>query len=196
MKRKFQTALTSVFALLTFAFGATAVQAATITIDPLDSSVMPGATFDVTIVGLDFTEFAGGTIGGGFSLAWDSSVLMLDSVNLSFAGDQLFGQAGTVDNVAGTLLNADVTSFNGVTAFDFDIAVLTFTAVGLGSTALDLSIGLFDNGSERIWADSSGFNDTMPLFVDGSVNVIPIPAAVWLFGSGLIGLIGVARRRM
>ena len=26
-------------------------------------------------------------------------------------------------------------------------------------------------------------------------NVVPIPAAVWLFGSGLIGLIGIARRK-
>jgi len=29
----------------------------------------------------------------------------------------------------------------------------------------------------------------------GDVSVVPIPAAVWLFGSGLIGLLGVARRR-
>ena len=28
-----------------------------------------------------------------------------------------------------------------------------------------------------------------------SATVVPIPAAVWLFGSGLIGLIGVARRK-
>lgn len=27
------------------------------------------------------------------------------------------------------------------------------------------------------------------------VNPVPVPAAVWLFGSGLIGLIGIARRR-
>jgi len=26
--------------------------------------------------------------------------------------------------------------------------------------------------------------------------VVPIPAAVWLFGSGLLGLIGIARRRI
>jgi len=26
-------------------------------------------------------------------------------------------------------------------------------------------------------------------------NVIPVPAAVWLFGSGLVGLVGVARRK-
>jgi len=25
--------------------------------------------------------------------------------------------------------------------------------------------------------------------------VIPVPAAVWLFGSGLLGLVGIARRK-
>jgi hypothetical protein len=29
----------------------------------------------------------------------------------------------------------------------------------------------------------------------GTWSVVPIPAAVWLFGSGLLGLIGVARRK-
>jgi hypothetical protein len=28
-----------------------------------------------------------------------------------------------------------------------------------------------------------------------NANVVPVPAAVWLFGSGLIGLVGVARRK-
>jgi len=31
--------------------------------------------------------------------------------------------------------------------------------------------------------------------IRGQVNVVPIPAAVWLFGTGLIGLIGIARRK-
>ena len=30
---------------------------------------------------------------------------------------------------------------------------------------------------------------------EGNVSAVPIPAAVWLFGSGLLGLVGVARRR-
>ncbi len=30
----------------------------------------------------------------------------------------------------------------------------------------------------------------------GSPSAVPVPAAVWLFGSGLVGLVGVARRRV
>jgi len=30
---------------------------------------------------------------------------------------------------------------------------------------------------------------------DGDIGAVPIPAAVWLFGSGLIGLVGFARRK-
>jgi hypothetical protein len=26
-------------------------------------------------------------------------------------------------------------------------------------------------------------------------QVVPVPAAVWLFGSGLLGLVGIARRK-
>ena len=29
----------------------------------------------------------------------------------------------------------------------------------------------------------------------GPINVVPLPAAAWLFGSALVGLIGVARRQ-
>ena len=32
------------------------------------------------------------------------------------------------------------------------------------------------------------------IYKDG-VGEVPVPAAVWLFGSGLIGLIGIARRK-
>ena len=31
--------------------------------------------------------------------------------------------------------------------------------------------------------------------ISSAAPVIPIPAAVWLFGSGLLGLIGIARRK-
>jgi hypothetical protein len=33
-------------------------------------------------------------------------------------------------------------------------------------------------------------------FFDGQTSAVPIPGAVWLFGSGLLGLVGIARRRI
>ena len=44
------------------------------------------------------------------------------------------------------------------------------------------------------WEDFDGGNHP---FISGSVepNVVPVPAALWLFGSGLLGLVGLARRK-
>jgi hypothetical protein len=33
------------------------------------------------------------------------------------------------------------------------------------------------------------------VWVGGGTAVVPVPAAVWLFGSGLLGLVGMARRK-
>lgn len=44
--------------------------------------------------------------------------------------------------------------------------------------------------------DPSGFGGVLyELHLQGTVEAVPVPAAVWLFGSGLLGLVGVARRR-
>jgi hypothetical protein len=45
-------------------------------------------------------------------------------------------------------------------------------------------------------ADPSNFGGvSYSLNLVGTVGAVPVPAAVWLFGSGLLGLVGVARRR-
>lgn len=44
--------------------------------------------------------------------------------------------------------------------------------------------------------DPSNFGGTQYwIRLQGTVSAIPVPAAVWLLGSGLVGLVGVARRR-
>jgi hypothetical protein len=52
----------------------------------------------------------------------------------------------------------------------------------MGSFQFTLEAGQFNN--------ISGIVDSF-----GSASAVPVPAAVWLFGSGLLGLVGVARRK-
>ncbi len=187
-----------IIASLAFVACTSVAQAATITVDPISPIHTNGDVFSVSIVGTDFIEGSGGTLGGGFSLAWDPSILTLQSSAITFSGDQAFGQPGVVDVAAGTWTNADVTSlFTAETLANFEIATLSFLAVLPGVSPTDVTIGLFDNGFDRIWADSAGLVDVNPTFIGGSVTVnpVPVPAAVWLFASGILGLVGVARRR-
>jgi hypothetical protein len=50
---------------------------------------------------------------------------------------------------------------------------------------------------EDVDAKTSDFdyNDASFVVTNTSVGAVPVPAAAWLFGSGLLGLAGVARRR-
>jgi hypothetical protein len=44
--------------------------------------------------------------------------------------------------------------------------------------------------------DPSGFGGVnYQVHLEGTIAAVPVPAAVWLFGSGLVGLVGVARRK-
>jgi len=57
--------------------------------------------------------------------------------------------------------------------------------------------GVSDGGSFEFTL-LSGLSNPISGFVDTfgeATAVIPVPAAVWLFGIGLLGLVGVARRR-
>ncbi|VAW52440.1 hypothetical protein MNBD_GAMMA05-752 [hydrothermal vent metagenome] len=56
--------------------------------------------------------------------------------------------------------------------------------------------------AEFVQAQSGAFQGSRILELDGfsefqfdNTTVVPIPAAAWLFGSGLLGLIGIARRK-
>ena len=77
-----------------------------------------------------------------------------------------------------------------------DIAVLEIFDCAAGVCAgngVPMANGPFGSGNADGTPDGTGsvaiFNGT------GSATVVPVPAAVWLMGSGLLGLVGVARRR-
>jgi hypothetical protein len=70
-----------------------------------------------------------------------------------------------------TFLNGGLTDFN----------YLKTTAHAFNS-----SFGFFDN-----LADESMLGE----WTSSTLTVVPVPAAVWLLGSGLLGLVGIARRK-
>jgi hypothetical protein len=51
-----------------------------------------------------------------------------------------------------------------------------------------MDVGVQEDGFE--YAESYGW-----AVQSGDVSTVPVPAAAWLFGSGLLGLVGVARRK-
>ena len=76
------------------------------------------------------------------------------------------------------------------------MAMTNFNTAG---TTLGNLFPLVDDGvagSPMTTAPFAGFNADFDFTTINAANVaVPVPAAVWLFGSGLIGLVGVARRR-
>jgi streptogramin lyase len=118
--------------------------------------------------------------------------------------------------------NLYVTNFGGGTVARFDGTTWAFIdnfvtagSGGLGTLPRPLSfgpdgnlyVGDYSNGSVLRYDGTTGaFIDAFvsaggalggPTFLvfNGAAPPVPIPAAAWLFGSGLLGLIGVARRK-
>ena len=67
----------------------------------------------------------------------------------------------------------------------------------LGIHNPEVPIGLAADGGTLIDSITWVLSPTAsPFSVDNiRLSAVPIPAAVWLFGSGLIGLIGIAKRK-
>ena len=61
-----------------------------------------------------------------------------------------------------------------------EFSVITLDGDGTGTPGTAMTAGPF-----------VGFSPTF----SGIATAVPVPAAVWLFGSGLLGLVGVARRK-
>lgn len=82
---------------------------------------------------------------------------------------------------------ADINAETGIFIFGTSVADLSPLAPGVNGTqqmtggAIDLSL-----------AHLQDFRSPTPQL---ELTVVPVPAAVWLFGSGLLGLVAVARRR-
>ncbi len=140
----------------------------------------PGADFLFTDVGTDqwfdppFTdtytyEMTGGSL---FTDILDFPTGFNNSFNVSAGGTDLgiFGPGQSVDFIS--LLG------NGVSQF---------TLSGIDP--------LVDTEDGAAFPLKLSFDTSTASFTMSSVSAVPLPAAVWLFTSGLLGLIGIARKR-
>jgi len=163
------------------------VSAATIT--TVSSNVNVNDVFSVDIIGTDFT---GNVDGGGINVSFDQNVLNVLSVSIDESVWN-FGSTGIdtgfINNSTGTVDGIMVNTFADVTG-DFVIATIEFQAISGGDSLLLLTeLGI------NPWASSGSLIN--PDFATSSVNVsaVPVPAALWLFVTGLIGVFGFIRRR-
>lgn len=76
-----------------------------------------------------------------------------------------------------------VTRLNGVTSSSNNWVLYSY------------NLGSFDAGTYTLAFAADGIENTLGGFIDSaSLQAVPIPGAVWLLGSGLLGLVGIRRR--
>jgi hypothetical protein len=101
----------------------------------------------------------------------------------------------------GTLMTATLTSFAFNSDFDNGLggSLLGFNTTDIVCNSIidEWVGGCTLNESVYINLDEYGFAPTVKNYKSRGLSVatIPVPAAVWLFGSGLIALVGMTRRR-
>ena len=131
------------------------------------------------------------------------TLAMFDEADISLTNALVIGtDGGQVDFVASTVPGSSdwIASFNGVNLTlkddnNFILGMKWGTGDYFTDSKWELQTGP-DTDSYLITFRSGPTPDDktgQTLAVD--VKVVPVPAAVWLFGSGLIGLVGVARRK-
>ena len=124
------------------------------------------------------------------------------SLRFGFALDDFIETANTwvsfeVYDINDNLLGSDFelgfyTLPDGTNQSSFPEGIIEVNFSGLAAYALfDFNNDV--TGGQRYIIDN--FEGIFGSTEDPPGNVVPVPAAVWLFGSGLIGLIGLARRK-
>lgn len=152
--------------------------------------------FTVDVILSAFSVSSGANFGmQNFSFNYNNS-LTVTSTNIT-----------DIDPASWTI-SQDANAGGGFGKFEFQLdgtgssrtETLTFSINGVtGDTINDYAIGstLNPSSGEFFAAHIAGFDETNGVTsaqFAGS-TLVPVPAAVWLFGTGLIGLVGVARSK-
>ena len=90
--------------------------------------------------------------------------------------------------------------FDGVVSHDdgisvYDDGILVSPAASAAPTQEIDSEFAFNGGNFRLIYSAANGNPEVLLVNANNVSPVPLPAAVWLFGSALLGVFGIARRK-
>jgi len=141
-----------------------------------------------------------GTNNMSLHIEWDATGLF-NAIDFGLqAGDVLSGTNlyhdtngnGIQDGGETTLLD-----INSAIPFSDGLTSLSFPHTSGGPAPMAATANSLGLGAETPFEGVRGYFDigTGNSLHVTSVSTVPVPAAVWLFGSGLIGLIGIARRK-
>lgn len=111
------------------------------------------------------------------------------------ADDDYSDGLGTkVWDLAGNMveMNGNVNT-SGSGDFDYDVLFPTSILAGFGPGDYLYLYNVFGDTNMMSSPSEAGFEEWAAK--TGGDTFVPVPAAVWLFGSGLLGLVGVARRK-
>lgn len=146
----------------------------------------------------------GFTYSGGSDLS-DATILDLTSATgTSGTGDigsmVTFGTSGTVINSPFTFKpSTAVPNLLTIGGWQIDIGTIAITDQTTSILTLSGTGAISGNGLDLTptqWTLSADFDEVEMIgSYSMTITAVPVPAAVWLFGSGLIGLIGIARRK-
>lgn len=145
----------------------------------------------VSFDGITHENVAGGTSGFGL---YSLTASISDGGVFNSGTISILGTVGAYNS--GTLLTGDLTALgfenngNQLLEFTFDVTggdlAPLFSGAPYGGTIINTSGYNDDNFNSNFSASFSAGADTAPA---------PVPAAVWMFGSALLGLAGVKARR-
>jgi hypothetical protein len=155
------------------------------------SSITTGAQLSVNQDGYVTFTYIGAESGFNNSFITHAGIITEANEAFDFNG---YGSSITINVSANDILNFKFTSDGGVNALtpvdNFNSANLQ----GMGIfTSISLPLQQVVLGYDDQFTNDDDDHDDMLIRVDFSP--IPVPAAVWLFGSGLIVLTGVTRRK-
>lgn len=198
MKKTPAKTLSLVCGLTLCSLAATSVQAAvnlpanTVSFSQSTSiNALSGENLTVDLIGSNFTV---GPDGAAFSLSWDPSVL-------SYVGTAVANPPWDASSVNDNSNNTGLIDFVflgksvGNAGLNFALASFSFNVIGAAGTSSSLSVSI---DPYNVGFVSPGAVPIDVNYVNSQVQVVsavPVPAAVWLFGTGLVGLLGAAQKR-